>query len=53
MHLFAFSLVEGPYQTRATLLHWALVIFEETWRQELPDIPFRHPSDAILVIVSS
>jgi hypothetical protein len=53
LHLFAFSLVEGPYQTRATLLRWALIIFEETWRQELPDVPFEHPCDESLIIVST
>ncbi|KAG8702743.1 hypothetical protein FRC08_003274, partial [Ceratobasidium sp. 394] len=40
IHLFAFALVEGIYQTRATFLQWAALIHEETWRTELPDVEY-------------
>ncbi|KAG9081186.1 hypothetical protein FRC06_005745, partial [Ceratobasidium sp. 370] len=40
IHLFAFALVEGVYQTRATFLQWAALIHEETWRMELPDVEY-------------
>ncbi|KAG9086165.1 hypothetical protein FRC06_003243, partial [Ceratobasidium sp. 370] len=40
IHLFAFALVEGIYQTRATFLQWAALIHEETWRMELPDVEY-------------
>ncbi|KAG8716828.1 hypothetical protein FRC08_008739 [Ceratobasidium sp. 394] len=40
IHLFAFALVEGIYQTRATFLQWAALIHEETWCMELPDVEY-------------
>ncbi|KAG9074955.1 hypothetical protein FRC06_010359, partial [Ceratobasidium sp. 370] len=40
IHLFAFALVEGIYQTRSTFLQWAALIHEETWRMELPDVEY-------------
>jgi hypothetical protein len=51
-HLFALTLVEGAYQTRATLLSWALVVYQETFHQELPDVPYEPLSEETLQIVS-
>ncbi|KAG8721716.1 hypothetical protein FRC08_010852 [Ceratobasidium sp. 394] len=40
IHLFAFALSEGIYQTRATFMMWAALVHEATWRMELPDVPY-------------
>ncbi|KAG9097484.1 hypothetical protein FRC06_007491, partial [Ceratobasidium sp. 370] len=50
LHLFALSLVEGPYQTRTWFLKMAKVIFAETWHQELPKVPIHDPSEEILQV---
>ncbi|GAB1527149.1 hypothetical protein RhiTH_010324 [Rhizoctonia solani] len=40
IHLFAYALVEGIYQTRATFMKWAEMIHEETWGLVLPNLPY-------------
>ncbi|KAG8726597.1 hypothetical protein FRC10_006943, partial [Ceratobasidium sp. 414] len=40
VHLFAFALSEGIYQTRATFMMWAALVHEATWCMELPDVPY-------------
>ncbi|KAG9084998.1 hypothetical protein FRC06_003774, partial [Ceratobasidium sp. 370] len=40
VHLFAFALSEGIYQTRATFMMWAALVHEVTWHMELPDVPY-------------
>ncbi|KAG8725352.1 hypothetical protein FRC09_001702 [Ceratobasidium sp. 395] len=40
VHLFAYALVEGMYQTRAVALQWARLIHEETFLMELPNVPY-------------
>ncbi|KAG8685288.1 hypothetical protein FRC08_013209 [Ceratobasidium sp. 394] len=40
VHLFAFALSEGIYQTRATFMMWAALVHEATWHMELPDVPY-------------
>ncbi|KAG8726836.1 hypothetical protein FRC10_006681, partial [Ceratobasidium sp. 414] len=51
MHLFAITLLEGVYQTQAWFLKMARIIFIETWRQELPNVPIQAPSEEILQIM--
>ncbi|QRV72595.1 hypothetical protein RhiJN_14949 [Ceratobasidium sp. AG-Ba] len=41
IHLFAYALVEGVYQTRGTYLLWAAYVHEATWHALLPDTPYR------------
>ncbi|KAG9079828.1 hypothetical protein FRC06_007423, partial [Ceratobasidium sp. 370] len=40
LHLFAFALSEGIYQTRATLMMWVALVHEATWLMELPNVPY-------------
>ncbi|KAF8756695.1 hypothetical protein RHS01_04272 [Rhizoctonia solani] len=40
IHLFAYALVEGIYQTCATFRKWAEMIHEETWGLVLPNLPY-------------
>ncbi|KAJ1299594.1 hypothetical protein OPQ81_012015 [Rhizoctonia solani] len=51
IHLFAYTLVEGVYQTRTTFLRWASAVHEATWQMELPDRPYEKPSDEIFEIM--
>ncbi|CAE6459674.1 unnamed protein product [Rhizoctonia solani] len=51
VHLFAYALVEGVFQTRATYLRWAAIIYQATWEMELPDHPYKKPSDEIFEIM--
>ncbi|KAG8706172.1 hypothetical protein FRC09_002545 [Ceratobasidium sp. 395] len=54
MHLFAYALMEGSYQTRGLFLRWSLPVFEETWSQELPGVAYEPPShQALQVMVNS
>jgi hypothetical protein len=52
IHLFAYALVEGIYQTRATFIRWAMAVFIATWQMELPDRPYEEPDTDIYEIVS-
>ncbi|CCO37226.1 hypothetical protein BN14_11380 [Rhizoctonia solani AG-1 IB] len=36
LHLWAYALFEGPYQTRAVFTTWSRIIWRETWAMELP-----------------
>ncbi|CAE6429977.1 unnamed protein product [Rhizoctonia solani] len=51
VHLFAYSLVEGIYQTRATFLRWASAVHISTWQMDLPDRPYEKPSNEIFEIM--
>ncbi|CAE7186747.1 unnamed protein product, partial [Rhizoctonia solani] len=51
IHLFAYALVEGIYQTRATFLRWAAAVHEATWQIELPDRPYERPDNEIFEIM--
>ncbi|KAG8728868.1 hypothetical protein FRC10_004508, partial [Ceratobasidium sp. 414] len=51
MHLFAITLIEGPYQTRAWLIKVAKIVFIITWRQELPEVPVQLPSEEVLQVM--
>ncbi|CAE6370490.1 unnamed protein product [Rhizoctonia solani] len=51
MHLFAYALSEGVYQTRATFLRWASAVHEATWQMDLPDRPYERPSDEVFEIM--
>ncbi|KAG9083679.1 hypothetical protein FS749_005841, partial [Ceratobasidium sp. UAMH 11750] len=51
LHLFAITLVEGAYQTRAWLMKVAKIVFIETWRQELPEVPLQLPSEEVLQVM--
>jgi hypothetical protein len=52
LHLFAYALVEGIYQTRAMFLRWAAAVHVATWQMELPDRPYDKPeNDDIFEIV--
>lgn len=52
LHFFAFALVQGIYQTRATFLHWASIVHQATWEMELPMFPYVRPTLDIFEIVS-
>ncbi|QRV78996.1 hypothetical protein RhiJN_07011 [Ceratobasidium sp. AG-Ba] len=41
IHLFAYILVEGAYQTRGTYMIWAARVHEATWHALYPDLPYR------------
>ncbi|KAG9092896.1 hypothetical protein FRC06_011745 [Ceratobasidium sp. 370] len=51
MHLFAMTLLEGAYQTRAWLMKMAKIVFIETWRQELPEVPIELPTQEVLQVM--
>ncbi|CAE6450360.1 unnamed protein product [Rhizoctonia solani] len=51
IHLFAYALVEGVYQTRATYLRWAALVHQATWEMDLPDHPYTTPDDDIYEIM--
>ncbi|KAG9086454.1 hypothetical protein FRC06_003085, partial [Ceratobasidium sp. 370] len=51
MHLFAITLIEGMYQTRTWFMKMARIIFIETWRQELLNVPIQIPSENILQVM--
>ncbi|EUC57341.1 hypothetical protein RSOL_219290, partial [Rhizoctonia solani AG-3 Rhs1AP] len=53
VHLFAYALVEGIYQTRATFLRWASAVHQATWQMELPGRSYRQPDDDIFEISST
>ncbi|KAF8601015.1 hypothetical protein BDV93DRAFT_254241 [Ceratobasidium sp. AG-I] len=43
IHLLAYALVQGVYQTRATYIRWASSVHFATWQMELPTTPFEPP----------
>ncbi|CAE6461738.1 unnamed protein product [Rhizoctonia solani] len=51
VHLFAYSLVQGIYQTRATFFQWASAVHHATWQMELPDRPYESPLETIFEIM--
>ncbi|CAE7174718.1 unnamed protein product [Rhizoctonia solani] len=51
IHLFAYALVEGIYQTRSTFLRWASDVHEATSQVELPDRPYNKPKHEIYEIM--
>ncbi|KAG8757969.1 hypothetical protein FRC11_004166, partial [Ceratobasidium sp. 423] len=51
VHLFAFALVEGIYQTRATFLRWASAVHHATWQMDLPGRPYIQPDNNIFEIL--
>jgi hypothetical protein len=51
IHLLAYALVEGVYQTCATYLQWASLVHQATWEMDLPDHPYEKPDDEIFEIV--
>ncbi|KAG8794670.1 hypothetical protein FRC12_022565 [Ceratobasidium sp. 428] len=51
LHLFAYALLEGIYQTRLTFLQWAEEIHYETWMMLLPNVKYEAPSHDELVIM--
>jgi hypothetical protein len=53
IHLYAYALREGPYQTRAVFKLWARAIWEETWYMVLGNRPYQPPDENILNCVSS
>jgi hypothetical protein len=52
VHLFAYSLVQGIYQTRATFFQWASAVYQATWQMETPEKPYKSPPEAVFEIVS-
>jgi hypothetical protein len=52
VHLFAYALSEGVYQTRVTYMKWAEMIHEKTWELLLPDIPYEAATMSELEVVS-
>lgn len=57
IHLFAYMLVQGVYQTRVTFLQWAAAVHFATWQMGLLTTPYSHlPHDhfkIIYVIIST
>jgi hypothetical protein len=51
IHLVAYVISEAPYHNRKTYLAFALLVYEWTWREELPHIPFEEPEEWILDVV--
>ncbi|KAF8596096.1 hypothetical protein BDV93DRAFT_563645 [Ceratobasidium sp. AG-I] len=43
IHLLAYALVQGVYQTCATYIRWASSVHFATWQMELPTTPFEPP----------
>ncbi|KAG8712365.1 hypothetical protein FRC08_014691 [Ceratobasidium sp. 394] len=54
IHLFAYALVEGVYQTRATFIRWALAVYYATWMMELPSTDYvKPPHDYLEIMVNN
>ncbi|KAG9075915.1 hypothetical protein FS749_012356 [Ceratobasidium sp. UAMH 11750] len=51
IHLFAFALAEGIYQTRLTVMEWAEEIHYHTWMMLLPKVKYEAPSQAEIEIM--
>ncbi|KAG8682729.1 hypothetical protein FRC09_016569 [Ceratobasidium sp. 395] len=51
IHLFAYALAEGIYQTRLTFLAWAEEIHYYTWMMLLPKVKYEAPSQKELAIM--
>ncbi|EUC54039.1 hypothetical protein RSOL_027690 [Rhizoctonia solani AG-3 Rhs1AP] len=51
IHLFAYALVHGIYQTRSRFLQWASDVHEATSQVELPDQPYNRPEHEIYEIM--
>ncbi|CEL59040.1 LON domain serine protease, putative [Rhizoctonia solani AG-1 IB] len=51
IHLLAYALVEGIYQTRTTYLRWAKTVYQATWEMELPNQPYIEPADSVFEIM--
>ncbi|KAG9121338.1 hypothetical protein FRC07_002732 [Ceratobasidium sp. 392] len=51
IHLFAYAIFEGAWQTRATFLLWAEAVYYATWQMELPTTPFVKPPHEYLEIM--
>ncbi|KAG8721093.1 hypothetical protein FRC09_008495 [Ceratobasidium sp. 395] len=51
LHLFAYALVEGIYQTRLTFLLWAEEIHYYTWMMLLPKVKYQPASQKELAIM--
>ncbi|QRV92933.1 hypothetical protein RhiJN_20951 [Ceratobasidium sp. AG-Ba] len=51
LHLLAYSLVEGAYQTRISFLLWAGYVHEATWKLMLPHVPYEAATKAELEIM--
>ncbi|KAG9079581.1 hypothetical protein FS749_008402, partial [Ceratobasidium sp. UAMH 11750] len=44
-HLFAYSICEGPWQSRGLCASWVFPLWEITWGQEYPHLPIEPPSN--------
>jgi hypothetical protein len=53
IHLFAYVISEAPYHNRKTYEAFALFVYEATWKQELPHVPFVEPPKWLLGVVST
>ena len=53
LSLFGLACLQGPYQTRGRLLHWARLVHEETWNKEAPDVPYVAATQGELEVVCS
>ncbi|KDN44356.1 hypothetical protein RSAG8_05620, partial [Rhizoctonia solani AG-8 WAC10335] len=51
IHLFAYALIHGIYQTRSRFLQWASDVHEATAQVELPDQPYNRPEHEIYEIM--
>ncbi|KAG8713034.1 hypothetical protein FRC08_013768 [Ceratobasidium sp. 394] len=51
LHLFAYSIVEGAYQSRVLAARWAGPVYELTFGQEFPDLALEAPSSQTIQIM--
>ncbi|KAG9083275.1 hypothetical protein FRC06_004610 [Ceratobasidium sp. 370] len=51
IHLFAFALAEGIYQTRLTFMEWAAEVHYETWKILLPKVLYEAATQAELEVM--
>jgi hypothetical protein len=53
IHLVAYVIREAPYHNRKTYVTLAVIVYESTWREELPDVPFVEPPSWVYDVVRS
>jgi hypothetical protein len=53
IHLFAYVIREAPYHNRKTYEAFACLVYEATWQEELPNVPYEEPEHWLIGVVSS
>jgi hypothetical protein len=44
LHLYAYSIVEGPFQTRSVVEYWSHPVWDLSWEDDFPELPIEPPS---------